>query len=124
MRAVDDLKERVEGGVRSRLSMNSDGSRGIAQLVQSRANGQGHSVECCGIGRFAKTWGEGVFFEQFFDLLLREEPRAGLLDTREKGLLIEVKKKRYAFLGRRGLRTERASWTSLPANGVQPAELA
>src|SRR6266576_1700648 len=84
MRAVDDLKERVEGGVRSRLSMNSDGSRGIAQLVQSRANGQGHSVECCGIGRFAKTWGELVFFEQFFDLLLREHPRAGIFDTRER----------------------------------------
>src|SRR5437879_13546022 len=120
MRAVDDLKERVEGGVRSRLSMNSDGSRGIAQLVQSRANGQGHSVECCGIGRFAKTWGELVFFEQFFDLLLRAHPRAGIFDTREKGLLLEVKKKSHEFLGRRGLTIGRDSPQFLHAKRAKP----
>src|SRR5438046_8766774 len=103
MRAVDDLKERVEGGVRSRLSMNSDGSRGIAQLVQSRANGQGHSVECCGNGRFAKTWGELVFFEQFFDLLLGDDARAGIFDTSVLGIVLRGKIKTDGDRGRRGL---------------------
>src|ERR1700674_764451 len=74
--AIVDFESNGERSIPRLLTRDCDARLRVAQLIQTGANREGNPLKRRWIGWFSKAWREFFVFEHFFDLFLREQPRA------------------------------------------------
>jgi hypothetical protein len=97
-RAIVDFDSHGDGSIWRYFAVDPSDCVRVPQVIQAAADGESDSLKRERIRGLTEAWSKFLVCEQFFDLLWREQPGAGVLHFREKRQFLKLEDQIKALL--------------------------